>query len=121
MLLAIIVVSSGVILHSLRRRKALLKVGVWLASTALVCTTAVVAYPPASTRTAGGDHPIPSRTVQTTEGSVRGVVNDARTVEIFAGIPYAQPPVGDLRWHAPKPPRPHVDILVADRFSAVPV
>lgn len=120
-LMAILVVASGVILHRLRRRRALLKIGVWLAGTALVCATAVVAYPPAGTRPAGGADPIPSPTVQTGEGPVRGVVNDARTVEIFAGIPYAAPPVGDLRWRAPEPPLPREETLIADRFSPVPV
>ena len=26
-------------------------------------------------------------------------------VEIFFGLPYAQPPVGSLRWREPQPPR----------------
>src|ERR1700754_2623694 len=39
--------------------------------------------------------------VATGSGPVRGVVAaDHRT---FAGIPYAAPPVGDLRWRAPGP------------------
>ncbi|WP_285488478.1 carboxylesterase/lipase family protein [Amycolatopsis taiwanensis] len=40
--------------------------------------------------------------VQTRQGMLRGVVaGDHRT---FSGIPYAAPPVGDLRWRAPAPP-----------------
>ncbi len=50
-----------------------------------------------------------------------GVYNHARTVQIFAGIPYAQPPVESLRWQAPQPLEPRTDVFVADRFSAVPV
>lgn len=37
-------------------------------------------------------------------GPVRGVEKDG--LEIFKGIPYAQPPIGDLRW---KPPAPTPD------------
>lgn len=53
-----------------------------------------------------GDHRAPgsanaSDTVTTTTGRVRGVV-DAE-VRSFAGLPYAAPPVGALRWAAPQP------------------
>ncbi|MDT5364828.1 MAG: para-nitrobenzyl esterase [Mycobacterium sp.] len=39
--------------------------------------------------------------VQTASGSVRGVV--APDHRLFAGIPYAAPPVGPLRWQPPAP------------------
>ncbi len=39
--------------------------------------------------------------VQTTAGAVRGVV--APDHRLFAGIPYAAPPVGPLRWQPPAP------------------
>jgi len=40
--------------------------------------------------------------VCTVEGAVRGVVE--REMLAFKGIPYAQPPVGELRWKPPQPP-----------------
>lgn len=43
-----------------------------------------------------------SPVVVTEEGPVRGVVTP--TVRKFLGIPYATPPVGELRW---RPPQPH--------------
>lgn len=43
-------------------------------------------------------------TVQTTSGSVHGQINSAYpNVRQFLGIPFAQPPLGDLRWAAPQP------------------
>src|SRR6187431_1263948 len=39
--------------------------------------------------------------VQTATGAVRGVV--APDHRLFAGIPYAAPPVGPLRWQPPAP------------------
>ena len=35
-------------------------------------------------------------------GGVRGVYNNDKTVQVYAGIPYAKAPVGDLRWKEPQ-------------------
>jgi para-nitrobenzyl esterase len=103
------------------RGHPLLQVGAWLVAGTLVLATAVPVYPPSQSRIAGGEDRSPSRPVQTREGAVIGVYNDGRTVEIFAGIPYAQAPVGDLRWRPPQPLEPRTDVFSADRFSAVPI
>jgi para-nitrobenzyl esterase len=43
-------------------------------------------------------------TIKTRQGKVHGkTINDAK-VRAFLGLPYAAPPVGDLRWKAPRPP-----------------
>jgi para-nitrobenzyl esterase len=45
-----------------------------------------------------------SLTVKTKQGKVHGkTINDGK-VKAFLGLPYAAPPVGDLRWKAPQPP-----------------
>jgi para-nitrobenzyl esterase len=45
-----------------------------------------------------------SLTVKTVQGKVTGkTINDGK-VKAFLGLPYAAPPVGDLRWKAPQPP-----------------
>lgn len=44
-----------------------------------------------------------SLTVKTAQGKVQGkTLNDGK-VKAFLGLPYAAPPVGDLRWKAPQP------------------
>ena len=43
-----------------------------------------------------------SLTVKTVQGKVQGkTINDGK-VKAFLGLPYAAPPVGDLRWKAPE-------------------
>jgi len=43
-------------------------------------------------------------TVKTDQGKVHGkTINDGK-VRAYLGLPYAAPPVGDLRWKAPEPP-----------------
>ena len=42
-------------------------------------------------------------TVKTVDGKVHGkTINDGK-VSAWLGLPYAAPPVGDLRWKAPQP------------------
>src|ERR1700719_2178667 len=53
--------------------------------------------------------------VATKQGFVRGL--ETESVDIFLGVPYAAPPVGDLRW---KPPQPHASwsgVLSATKFG----
>ncbi|RPF21331.1 carboxylesterase/lipase family protein [Myceligenerans xiligouense] len=103
------------------RRGVALRAGAWLVAGAVVAGTVVLAHPGPQLRVAGGAEREATQPVETAEGPVTGVRNDAGTVEIFAGVPYAEPPVGELRWQAPQPPEPRSEVLVADRFSAAPV
>jgi para-nitrobenzyl esterase len=41
--------------------------------------------------------------VKTTGGLVKGTTVADGTIRMFSGIPYAAPPVGDLRWRPPQP------------------
>jgi para-nitrobenzyl esterase len=50
-----------------------------------------------------------------TGGEVQGVVTDG--LSIFKGIPFAAPPVGDLRWKEPAPVQPWTGIKKADAFG----
>ena len=43
------------------------------------------------------------RVVKTENGLVRGIPAADPRVTAFKGIPFAKPPVGDLRWKAPQP------------------
>jgi para-nitrobenzyl esterase len=53
--------------------------------------------------------------VQTQAGAVQGVSFSGGVS--FLGIPYAQPPVGPLRWRAPQPALPWSNLLLASAFG----
>jgi para-nitrobenzyl esterase len=57
--------------------------------------------------------------IQTDAGKVRGTV--AEGVIAFKGIPFAQPPVGALRWRPPQPVKPWEGIRDAMAFSPNPM
>ncbi len=120
-LLVALLATIGLTARWWARGPVLRRIITWTVAAALVAATAVLAYPPPQPRVAGGADRSPTAAVMTREGPVTGVVTDDRTVEVFAGIPYAQPPVGDLRWRAPQPLTPREGVFAADRFSAVPV
>lgn len=46
-----------------------------------------------------------------------GAYSADSTVLVFKGIPFAAPPVGDLRWAPPRPPASRDDVLQATSFS----
>ena len=53
--------------------------------------------------------------VKVADGMVQGTVEDGLTV--YRGIPFAAPPVGDLRWRAPQPAAKWNGVLQATKFA----
>jgi para-nitrobenzyl esterase len=49
---------------------------------------------------------------------ISGTAGADSDVRVFKGIPYAAPPVGDLRWRAPKPAAKWEGVRTADKFGA---
>src|SRR5215510_9483397 len=54
--------------------------------------------------------------VNTKSGKVRGVARNTGGAE-FLGIPFAQAPVGELRWREPQPPKAWKDVRDASSFG----
>lgn len=55
--------------------------------------------------------------VQLSHGQISGT-ESGDGVQAFLGIPFAAPPVGDLRWKAPQPPVPWQGVRVSDKHGA---
>jgi para-nitrobenzyl esterase len=57
--------------------------------------------------------------IKTENGLVSGYKNGE--ISIFQGIPFAQPPLGELRWKAPQPVKNWTGVLKCEKFSASPM
>jgi len=56
--------------------------------------------------------------VPTASGTVEGTTSSDGKVRIFKGIPFAAPPVGNLRWKAPQSAAPWTGVRKATQFGA---
>lgn len=66
------------------------------------------------TSTTCADH-----SIQVEGGLISGVNGESPDVIIFKGVPYAAPPIGDLRWCPPKPVVPWDGVRKCDTFSKI--
>ena len=82
--------------------KALGSISLWVALTLL--GTAAAKGAPAAPR------------VKLADGAMEGISTDAG-IRIFRGIPFAAPPVGELRWKAPQPVKKWQGIRPAAEFG----
>ena len=78
---------------------------------ALVCCTALALF--AASAQAGVMNPIPGDPIAIDTGKLSGTLLDSG-VKAYYSIPYAQPPVRDLRWAPPQPAKAWNGIFNAD-------
>jgi para-nitrobenzyl esterase len=55
--------------------------------------------------------------IKTESGFISGVPGRDTSITAFKGIPYAEPPVGSLRWTQPRAPHPWTGVRKANHFS----
>ncbi|WP_258767812.1 carboxylesterase/lipase family protein [Bradyrhizobium arachidis] len=84
----------------------------WSAIAAGLCLFTMVA--PAAAQIVAT--PIPEDPVKIDSGTVSGKVLTSG-VKAYFGIPFATPPLGELRWRAPQPVEPWKGVYHADRLS----
>jgi para-nitrobenzyl esterase len=80
---------------------------------ALACSTGTLA-PPAPQVAAATAPP----TVTVESGLLSGVAGDDPSVVVFKGVPYAAPPVGELRWRPPAPAQAWTGVRLASTFGS---
>ena len=55
--------------------------------------------------------------VPTENGFISGIQSEDKNVLIFKGIPYAAPPIGELRWKEPQPVKNWNDVRKCETFG----
>src|SRR6266568_3715439 len=55
--------------------------------------------------------------VKISTGLLSGVAGSDPSISVFKGIPFAAPPVGDLRWRAPQPAVPWTGVRKSAEFG----
>ncbi len=59
--------------------------------------------------------------VKTENGIVEGLPSGNQMISVFKGIPFAKPPVGDLRWKAPQPAEDWEGVRPCYKFGFIPM
>jgi carboxylesterase type B len=83
-------------------------IAIWLAAAVMAATPLALTAPRA---------PAFPQPVRVTGGLVSGAPGRHASLTVFKGIPFAAPPVGDLRWRAPGPVVPWTGVRRSDAFS----
>lgn len=97
--------------------KPLFGVLAWILFFVILAGIYFLTYPPMKRVKAFEGSKIKTDVITINDGKVSGVVNKDRTVELFAGIPYAKAPVGELRWKEPEDPEKWKGVLECDTFA----
>ena len=96
----------------------LLRAAGWIALVAVLAAVLLFTQGPFLRRPAvEGKDPAATEIVTVEQGQLTGLVSADGTFEVYAGIPYAKPPVGELRWREPQDPEPWAGVLAADHFA----
>ncbi len=95
-------------------KKALIRFAALIAFAGIL----VLSWPPVKAVPAvRGSDPEVTEIIHLSQGDLTGVYTEDRLAEVYAGIPYAEPPVGELRWKEPQPAGGWEGVLQADHFA----
>lgn len=118
---ALLLVSAGyVVLHlkGLSERKWYFRLFAWFCFIVVLLGILRISSPPAKQIPAVDvKNPEVTEVVTVKQGQLTGVYNSDKSVEVFAGIPYAKPPVGELRWKEPQKPDNWDGVRACDTFA----
>lgn len=100
--------------HKSRRFIVLLRIAL---PVALILSFLISQPPVKAVPASDAAHPEVTDVITVAQGELTGVRSADGAVEIFAGIPYAKPPVGALRWKEPEDPAPWDGVRACDTFA----
>ena len=117
LLLIIVYVVFRIILFKSKFRKRLL---LFIAFGLLTGLIIIFARPSESIKSAVKyDNPKKTDILEIENGKIQGVYNEKNDVLVYAGIPYAKAPIGDLRWKEPKDLDDWDNVLDCSNFKAM--
>ncbi len=102
----------------LLNRNTLIRLAGWLGLYVILFAVCFISRPPIRAVPAVSvKNPKSTPVICVSQGELTGVFNESETVEVYAGIPYAMPPIGELRWKEPQEPAPWEGVRACDRFA----
>lgn len=102
----------------LSKRRWYIKLAGWAAWLGCFLAILLLTWPPVHAVPAVDTAaPVKTEVLALRQGALQGVYTDDGLVEVYAGIPYAKPPIGELRWKEPQNPDPWDGVLPADHFA----
>lgn len=90
----------------------------WAGFLVLIVVNYIVTSPPLKRLPAvDNKNPEITEVIQITQGELTGVYNEDKTVRVYAGIPYAEAPVGELRFKEPQKHSGWEGVKKCDKFG----
>ena len=117
---AVVVLCGFFLLHQklLVDKSWILRLLGWIMLFLLLFGIYKLSYPPYKTVPAVTyKNPVSTDVVSVEQGDLTGVYNEDQSVEVYTGIPYAAPPVGDLRFKETQPAESWEGVKVCDHFA----
>ena len=112
--LGVLLFGSLVLLNAKKRWRLL----PWLIFIVMTAISVVFARPSVETWSACRyGTPVASSVLQLEKGKVQGLLSQDGEVEIYAGIPYAKAPVGELRWKEPQDAEAWAGVRDATKYA----
>ena len=94
------------------------KIITWAIFIVVLCLNYILTSPPYKNVPAvDNKNPDVTEVVHVTQGDLTGVYNADHSVKVYAGIPYAKPPVGELRFKEPQAPDSWDSVRTCDAFG----
>ena len=91
---------------------------IWGAFIGILCINYLMTSPPYKNVPAvDNKNPDVTEVVHVTQGDLTGVYNADHSAKVYAGIPYAEPPVGELRFKEPQAPQGWEGVKACDAFG----